>query len=165
MREGRRAEANHDYSLAEHYFQLVLNQNPDYRGARSGLRRVRACRTMENFIQSGLDKFILGDFPGAEEEFGQALAIDPSDARALAYRDRARRETTESSGLADLRSDERTWGQYLEALKELRAGDLDRAEALWRGILEDYPGNDAVLSNLEQIQRRRREHSLQGMAP
>jgi tetratricopeptide (TPR) repeat protein len=165
VRAGRSAEAKHDYSMAEHHYQRVLNQNPDHRAARNGLRRARASRAMEALIQTGLDKFIMGDFPGAEEDFDKALAIDPSDARALAYRDRARRETTESNGLADLRSDESTWAQYLEALKKLRAGDLAGAEELWRAILEDYPGNDAVLSNLEQIERRKREYSTQGRVP
>jgi tetratricopeptide (TPR) repeat protein len=165
IRAGRSAEARHDYSLAEQHYQRVLDQDPSQRAARNGLRRARAGRAMEDLVQSGLDKYIMGDFPGAQEDFEKALEIDPSDARALAYRDRARRETTESSGLADLRSDEGTWARYLDALKKLRGGDLNGAEKLWRAILEKYPGNDAVLSNLEQIERRRREYSTQGSIP
>lgn len=166
VRAGRRAEATGDWAEAEIHYQRVIDENPDYRDAAVGFARVRRARDLERYIRAGLDKYIQGDYPGAELDFEQALTLDPDNETVRAYRDQVQDKVTQSSGLADLRSDGPTWTKYLDALKKLRAGDLDGAERLWQEILQVYPGNEAVLSNLEQVTRRRKqEFSSQVMTP
>ena len=166
MSEGRTAEANGDLAAAEMHYQRVIDESSDYRAAVDGLARVRRDRNLEHYIRAGLDKYIQEDYPGAELDFDQALTIDPNNKTVLAYRAQVQDKMTQSSGLADLRSDGPTWTKYLDALKKLRGGDLDGAERLWQEILQVYPGNEAVLSNLEQVKRRRKqEFSSQDMTP
>lgn len=163
---GRAAEAAGDFAEAEQHYQRALDESPDYRAAVDGLARIRRHREADRYVRAGLEKYIQEDYPGAELDFDQALAIDPADETALTYRAQVQQQVTQSTGLADLRSDAPTWTKYLDALKKLRAGDLDDAERLWQEILQVYPGNEAVLSNLEQVKRRRKqEFSSQDMAP
>jgi tetratricopeptide (TPR) repeat protein len=165
-RSGRTAEANGDLAQAELHYRRVLEESPDYRAAIDGMARLRRIREADRHVRAGLEKYIQEDFPGAEMDFEQALLIDPSDETALLHRAQVQQQVTQSSSLADLRSDAPTWTKYLDALKKLRAGDLEGAERLWREILQAYPGNEAVLSNLEQVKRRRKqEFSSQEMAP
>lgn len=164
--EGRRAEANGDWAEAEMHYQRVLDESGDYRAAVVGLARARRESDLEHYIRAGLDKYIQEDYAGAELDFDQALTIDPTNKTVLAYQTQVQEKATQSSGLADLRSDGPTWTKYLDALKKLRGGDLDGAERLWQEILQVYPGNEAVLSNLEQVKRRRKqEFSSQDMTP
>lgn len=166
VRAGEAAERSGNWALAISHYQRVLDESYDHGAASRGLKRARRRGNAEAHVRAGLEKFILGDYPGAELDFEQALAADPGDSRAVLFRELAGQQTTESSGLADLRSDQRIWEKYLNALKKLRAGDLDGAERSWREILEEYPGNGAVLSNLEQVQRRRgQEYSTREMGP
>jgi tetratricopeptide (TPR) repeat protein len=163
---GRTAEARGDLALAERHYQRALDENPDYRQAVDGLARLRQQRNADRYVRAGLEKYIQEDYAGAESDFDHALTIDPSDELALLYRGQVHQQVTQSTSLADLRSDATTWTKYLDALKKLRAGDLEGAERVWREILQDYPGNEAVLSNLEQVARRRKqEFSSKDMAP
>jgi tetratricopeptide (TPR) repeat protein len=166
IRSGWAAEAAGNLAQAEQRYQRVLDESPDYRAAINGMARLRRHREADRYVRAGLEKYIQEDYPGAEMDFEHALSVDPSDETALLYRDQVQQQVTKSTGLADLRSDAPTWTKYLDALKKLRAGDLEGAERLWREILQAYPGNEAVLSNLEQVTRRRKqEFSSQGMAP
>jgi len=163
---GRKAEAAGNFERAAMDFQRVLDESPDYRAAVDGLARVRRERELERSLRAGMEKYIQEDYAGAELDFDQALTIAPGNETALAFRAEVQEKMTQSSGLADIRSDGPTWTKYLDALKKLRAGDLDGAEHLWQEILQVYPGNEAVMSNLEQVKRRRKqEFSSQDMAP
>ena len=166
VREGRAAEADQDAGLAERHYLRVLEEAPDHKAALDGMARLRSQRESDRFLRAGLEKYIQEDYPGAELDFDQALAIDPSDELARLYRGRVQQQISQSASFADLRADAPTWAKYLDALKKLRAGDLAGAERLWREILAVYPGNEAVLSNLEQVARRRKqEFSSQDVAP
>ena len=92
------------------------------------------------------------------------MAVDPDNTNAADFHKRAGDHMGESVPLADLQADEETWAKYREALVKFRAGDLAAAEELWRDILILYPGHSSVLSNLEQIRRRRGDEPVASSA-
>lgn len=164
--QARAAIADHRWDRAQALYENILREDSLNRVARDGIRRIGDLRRADEYIAAGLQRFIMGDYLAAHDAFARALDIDSTDSVAALYARRAEQETVQSTSLADLRSDDAVWNTYLEALKQFRAGDLTRAETLWRTILEKYPGNEAVLSNLEQVVRRKRgEISAQEMSP
>ncbi|GAB4323135.1 MAG: hypothetical protein Kow0074_15110 [Candidatus Zixiibacteriota bacterium] len=165
-RQARTAADNHRWDRAQDLYEKILREDSLNRVARNELSRLRDLRRIDEYIAAGLQRFIMGDYLAAHDAFVRALEIDSTDSVAALYARRAEQETVQSSSLADLRSDDAAWTTYLEALKQFRAGDLTRAEALWQTILEKYPGNEAVLSNLEQVIRRKKgEVSVQEPSP
>ncbi len=162
----RRAMANRQWERALVVYERILEEDSLNEVALDGIERVKNRRRGEELVFAGLERFIMGNYVEARDAFDRALQINPADSVAALYAQRAEQETEQSTSLADLRSDGEAWDTYLDALKQFRAGELSRAEALWREILEKYPGNDAVLSNLEQVIRRKKgEISAQDLSP
>jgi tetratricopeptide (TPR) repeat protein len=151
------AEGRGNWSEAERLYVLILRERPGD-GILANSRDVAARRAKAaEFTRAGLERFLLDDYEGAQLEFEQALLLAPDDSVARAGRDRTDAHDGQSTGLDDLRGDAAVWAQYLDALKHFRAGDLANAERLWKTVLDKYPGNEAVRSNLEQINRRRKQ--------
>ena len=160
------AEQDARWDLATHYYQLILRESPHDGAASRGMAQSVQQQEAQRHVDAGLERFVLGDYAAAQAAFEQALQIRPGDSLVTLYLQRAEQETMQSSSLADIRADQTMWPKYLDALKRFRAGDLPGAEALWRQVLEKYPGNEAVLSNLEQITRRRKkEFSAEDVNP
>lgn len=164
--QARGAEYVGRWDRARQYYEMILEELPHDAASIDGVRRIDRQQQAEQYVRAGLERFTLGEFAAAQSEFEHALDIIPDDSLVTLYLQRAEQETMQSSSLADIRADESSWSKYLDALKRFRAGDLPGAEALWRQVLQKYPGNDAVLSNLEQITRRRKkEFSAEDVNP
>lgn len=164
--EARRAMTNNQWERALVVYERILEEDSLNEVALQGIRRTKNRRRVAELVVAGLERFIMGDYVEADDAFERALRINPADSTVALYAQRAEQETEQSTSLADLRSDGDAWDTYLDALKHFRAGELSRAEALWREILEQYPGNEAVLSNLDQVLRRKRgEISAQDLSP
>jgi tetratricopeptide (TPR) repeat protein len=121
---------------------------------RDRVRRLGRQHDAAEYVRSGMEKFITDDFAGAQFDFEQALAISPKDTLAAQYRERTRQKIAASGSLASVQADANSWSRYLDALRKLREGDLASAEMLWTELLIQYPGNENILSNLEQVRRR-----------
>ncbi|MBD3297530.1 MAG: tetratricopeptide repeat protein [candidate division Zixibacteria bacterium] len=162
----RKAMANDQWERALVVYERILDEDSLNEVALDGVRWVKNRRRVAELVRAGLERFIMGNYAEAHDDFERALRINPADSTAAVYAQRAEQETEQSTSLADLRSDGDAWDTYLDALKHFRAGELSRAEALWREILEQYPGNEAVLSNLDQVLRRKKgEISAQDLSP
>jgi len=152
--DARNAESRRDLSKAKWIYERILGEDSTREDLRDRVRRLGRQREAAEFVRSGMEKFILDDFAGAQIEFEQALAISPKDTLALQYHDRTRQKIAASGSLASIQDDSEAWGRYLDALRKLRAGELAAAEQIWTELLIQYPGNDNILSNLDQVRRR-----------
>ncbi len=152
--DARDAESRRDLSQAKWIYERILNEDSTREDLKERVRRLGRQRDAADFVRSGMEKFIADDFAGAQVDFEQALAVNSKDTLAIQYRERARQKIAASSSLAAIQTDTAGWGQYLEALRKLRAGDLLGAEKLWTGLLTKYPGNESILSNLDQVRKR-----------
>jgi len=157
---GRTAQSKEQWGKAIRCFELVAREDT----ARTDIgRRIESLKTNEEssrLVRIGLEKMLNEEYASAQSQFEQALTFDPNNEDALAFSDRAARYAAESASLAELRNDEKAWSLYRNALLKFRAGELDEAERLWREVLIDYPGHEDVLSNLEQIQKRRAQDPM-----
>lgn len=152
--EGRAARAHRDFAAARLVFERVLAEDSSRSDLRDLLSSLTRQERASELVRTGLEKFIVEDFAGAQLDFEQALAVDPADTLAANCRNRAMQNAVHGASLTELKSDPETWSKYLEALQRFRAGDLHEAERLWNEILTKYPGNAYVRSNLEQVRRR-----------
>lgn len=152
--DARNAEARRDLSKAKWIYERIIEEDSTREDLRDRVRRLGRQRDAAEFVRSGMEKFIADDFAGAQLDFEQALTISPKDTLALQYRERTRQKIAASGSLATVQADADAWGRYLDALRKLRAGDLVAAELLWSDLLVQYPGNENILSNLEQVRRR-----------
>lgn len=152
--DARNAESRRDLSNAKWIYERILGEDSTRGDLRERVQRLGRQRDAADFVRSGMEKFILDDFAGAQLDFDQALTISPKDTLAQQYRDRTRQKIAASGSLAAVQADANAWGRYLDALRKLREGDLASAELLWAELLVQYPGNDNILSNLEQVRRR-----------
>lgn len=140
-----------------HWYDQIIRESPQDTHAAHARAQAQRHEQAAFHIRAGLERFLLDDYQGAQLEFEQALLLVPDDSIAITGRDRAGQRAGQTTGLDDLRADPDTWTQYLDALKRFRAGDLAGAERIWNAVLTRYPGNEAVRSNLEQINRRRKQ--------
>lgn len=152
--DARNAESRRDLSKAKWIYERILGEDSTREDLRERVRRLGRQREAADYVRSGMEKFILDDFAGAQLDFEQALTISPKDTLALQYRDRTRQKIAASGSLASIQDDSEAWGRYLDALRKLRAGELAAAEQIWTELLIQYPGNDNILSNLDQVRRR-----------
>ncbi len=152
--QARSAESRRDLSKATWIYERILGEDSTREDLRDRVRRLGRQRDAAEFVRSGMEKFIADDFAGAQLDFEQALAISPKDTLATHYRERTRQKIAASRSLAAVQADANAWSRYLDALRKLREGDLASAEMLWTELLVQYPGNENILSNLEQVRRR-----------
>jgi len=149
------AHEDRRFSTAIELFGLIVRED----STRTDLsRRIMSLRHREQsdvHLRRGLEQLVAEDYGSAMLEFEQALAVDPANSGAGKYLALATQSTNASASTADLRADQPTWAVYRSALLAFRDGDFDLAEQLWRTVLEQYPGHPNVLSNLEQVRRRR----------
>jgi tetratricopeptide (TPR) repeat protein len=80
---------------AVRYWELVWASRPDYRDVAQNLKREYLTRGMELFAAGRLDE--------AVAEWEQVLKIDPSDARARGYLNRAETQRARSREILGLR--------------------------------------------------------------
>lgn len=151
---GRRARKQGEWPQAVWYFEQVLAEDSTRQDMRWFLRNSQRRQGAEKLVRQGLEKYINEDYAGAQLDFEQALALDSTDEAGRLYRDQAAQKIAHTSSLADLQADPDAWANYRAALLAFRAEDLAEARRLWTAILTTYPGNESVLSNLEQITRR-----------
>lgn len=151
---GRRARKQEEWPRAVWYFERVLAEDSTRKDMRWLLWNSQRRQGAEKLVRQGLEKYINEDYAGAQLDFEQALALDSTDEAGRLYRDRAAQKIAHTSSLADLQADTDAWANYRAALLAFRAEDLAEARRLWSTILLTYPGNESVLSNLEQITRR-----------
>lgn len=152
--DARVAESRRDLSRARWIYERILGEDTTRGDLRECVQRLGLQRDAAEFVRSGMEKFILDDFAGAQLDFDQALAINSKDTLALQYRERTRQKIAASGSLATVQADPDSWARYLDAMRKLRAGDLASAELLWSDLLIKYPGNTDIMSNLEQVRKR-----------
>lgn len=152
--EARQAEGIRDLSKAKWIYERILGEDSTRGDLRDRVRRLALQRDAAGYVRSGMEKFMLDDYAGAQLDFEQALAINPKDTLAVQYRERTRQKIAATGSLASIQADPESWSRYLDALRKLREGDLAGAEMLWSDLLARYPGNESILSNLGQVRRR-----------
>lgn len=152
--EAREAEGKRDLSKAKWIYERILGEDSTRGDLRDRVRRLANQREAATFVRSGMEKFMLDDYAGAQLDFEQALAVNPTDTLANQYRERTRQKIAATGSLASIQADSESWARYLDALRKLREGDLTGAEMLWSELLVKYPGNESILSNLSQVKRR-----------
>lgn len=152
--EAKEAEEKRDLSKAKWIYERILGEDSTRGDLRERVRRLADQREAATFVRSGMEKFMMDDFAGAQLDFEQALAVNPKDTLALQYRERTRQKIAATRSLASIQADSESWARYLDALRKLREGDLTGAEVLWGELLVKYPGNESILSNLSQVKRR-----------
>jgi tetratricopeptide (TPR) repeat protein len=152
--EARQAEGNRDLSKATWIYERILGEDSTRGDLRDRVRRLALQRDAAGYVRSGMEKFMLDDYAGAQLDFEQALAINAKDTLAVQYRERTRQKIAATGSLASIQADADSWARYLDALRKLREGDLAGAEMLWSDLLNKYPGNESILSNLGQVRRR-----------
>lgn len=152
--EAKEAEGKRDLSRAKWIYERILGEDSTRGDLRERVRRLTNQRESATFVRSGMEKFMMDDFAGAQLDFEQALAISPNDTLALQYRERTRQKIAATGSLASIQADADSWARYLDALRKLREGNLAQAEILWSDLLTKYPGNESILSNLEQVRKR-----------
>lgn len=152
--EARDAESRRDLSKAKWIYERILSEDSTRGDLRERVRSLGRQRDASYYVRTGMEKFIADDFAGAQLDFEQALVISPKDTLAAQYRERTRVKIAASGSLASIQADSGSWGQYLDALRKLREGDLVAAERLWGDLLVRYPGNEHIRSNLDQVRRR-----------
>ena len=152
--DARAAESQRDLSKAKWIYERILAEDSTRTDLRERVARLGRQRDAADCVRSGMEKFILDDFAGAQLDFEQALAINPKDTLASQYRERTSQKIAASGSLAAVQADGAAWGRHLDALRKLRDGNLTAAEAIWTQLLVQFPGNESILSNLDQVRRR-----------
>lgn len=87
------AEQSGDPFTAIRYDLAAVQQNPDHRGAREHMARLRRRLRphVDELVESGRQAFVREDLETALDRWRRALLIDPANARARDYADRAER--------------------------------------------------------------------------
>ncbi len=152
--QARDAESRRDLSRAKFIYERILTEDSTQTDIRDRVSRLGRQRDAADFVRSGMEKFMLDDFAGAQLDFEQALTINPKDTLAAQYCERTRQKLAASGSLSAVQADPESWTRYLDGLRKFRDGDLTGAEHVWSLLLVKYPGNEGILSNLEQVRRR-----------
>ncbi|MFQ5608531.1 MAG: tetratricopeptide repeat protein, partial [Candidatus Zixiibacteriota bacterium] len=95
-----------------------------------------------------------GEAEKARELSEAVLALDSANASALALRDSALALNDSSDGLDELARDTEAWRAFSEALRLVRAGEVESADRILAELLKRYPDNKELLKNRRQIELR-----------
>lgn len=143
-----------DYGEAIVAWNRSLDLKPDQGDIRRKIEDAKRLLVLNQKLRDAVEAYSVGDVARSRELFDEVLNLDGDNPTALEYIEMMNQKDVPVVLIDELKNDQEYWDKYLEGLTLFRDKKYEEAIAVWKTVLDKYPGSKETRANIEQARLR-----------